>query len=145
MQKIVIKCKTVVHLWPRTWLEQQLQSPLVMKSNSQSINSILPFCVGEEIFQCGSLSMIIALDLERSLWYERKTTDPRANYILKEFGPGRRINAYLCTVNLFIKVQYLHGSLEKEETDKKSEPSRKNVFILRKIYKSVLLLYFIKC
>lgn len=48
-----------------------------------------------------------------------KTKDPGAIYILKEFGPGTETKACLCSVNLFAKIQYLHGGLEKEEKDKK--------------------------
>lgn len=76
-----------------------------------------------------------------------KTKDPEVIYILKAFLAqqlGLRQRAHLCTVNLFIKLQYLYGSVKSKENGK-NKTSEEHIY-LKKINKSVvLLLNFTRC
>lgn len=76
-----------------------------------------------------------------------KTKDPEVIYILKAFLAqqlGLRQRAHLCIVNLFIKLQYLYGSVKKKENGK-NKTSEEHIY-LKKINKSVvLLLNFTRC
>lgn len=91
--------------------------------------------------------MIIDTDLERSLWYEGENQRSWGNLYFKGvFGPatGIKTESTLCTVNLFIKLQYLYGSVKKKENGK-NKTSEEHIY-LKKINKSVvLLLNFTRC